>query len=206
MTNKPKTLVISVSAAARSGKDLFCKLLQEKLLKDYNQKSHKIAIANELKAEVHEFLLNNFKLDSFSELTEDKKKFRELLVWYGNLKREMTNGSYWLTKIQSRVENNIKNNIITLISDVRFAEKGENDELFYVQNVWKGKAVFLTLYMEDVGGNRYMVPPANDHEERNNKIIEAEADYKLTWDYCHGEFDLLDPHILNFTNWLYETK
>lgn len=195
--------VIGVCGSSRAGKDLFCKLLQEKLLKEYNQKSHKIAIADELKAEVHEFLLNNFKLDSFSELTEDKKKFRDLLVWYGNLKREMTNGDYWLKKIRSRVENNIKNNIITLISDVRFAEKGESDELFHVQNIWKGKAVFLTLYMEDVGGNRYMVPPANDHEERNNKIIEAKADYKLTWDYCHNEFDLLDRHILDFTNWFY---
>ena len=97
-------MIIGISGAARSGKNLFASLLQAKLLKTKNQKSEIIAIAASLKEEVRDFLLQNFNLDSFSESTEDKNKFRDLLVWYANLKRNNSDGQYWIEKINNKVE------------------------------------------------------------------------------------------------------
>ena len=194
-------MIIGISGAARSGKNLFASLLQAKLLKTKNQKSEIVAIAAALKEEVREFLLQNFNLDSFSESTEDKNKFRDLLVWYANLKRSNSDGQYWIEKINNKVEENKKNGIITLLSDVRFAEK-DKDELYWIKNVWRGKLVYVELNKEEANGNKFIVPPANEHEERNNKILKRNADYLLSWDFVDSDFQKLDKHINFFIDWL----
>lgn len=194
-------MVIGIAGNSRSGKNLFASLVQDYLLKNFDKKSEIIAIAASLKTEVHDFLHKNFNLDSFSEKTEDKNQFRNLLVWYANLKRERSDGQYWVEQISEKVIENKNNNIISLISDVRFAEKPK-DENFWLKDVWGGKLVFIELYKEEANGNKFIVPPANEFEERNNKKLKKEADYVLSWDFVDGDFSKLNKHIVSFIEWL----
>lgn len=193
-------MVIGISGNAQSGKNLFGSLLQTKLLNTYHQKSELIAIATSLKEEIYDFLFQNFGFDSFSEKNEDKSQFRDLLVWYGNLKRRISEGQYWIENIEKKVLDNQNNNIISLITDVRFAEKPK-DELFWIKNVWCGKLVYIELNKKTTNGTKFVMPPANEHEKRNNKILKKNADYILSWDFVDGDFQKLDKHINDFIDW-----
>ena len=88
-------LYIGVSGFARSGKNLFCDIAQKVLKEKYNLTSKTYALAYFLKKDCEPFIQEKLGMSAFSEKTEDKNAFREMLVWYGGVKRKQTEGKYW---------------------------------------------------------------------------------------------------------------
>ena len=83
---------IGVSGVARSGKNLFCDIAI-KQLSQKGVKAKQYALAYYLKKDCEEFIKTKLGLDVFTEKTDDKTIFREMLVWYGGVKRKQTEGA-----------------------------------------------------------------------------------------------------------------
>ena len=84
MKNK---LYIGISGVARSGKNLFCDISKKIISEKYGLTCSSYALAFSLKNDCKEFVKDKLGLDVFTEETEEKKIFREMLVWYGDVKR-----------------------------------------------------------------------------------------------------------------------
>ena len=96
-------IIIGVSGVARTGKDLFCNIFKKQMKDRYGLIVTQMALANELKKDCEEFLRNKCNLDVWTNDTDEKTKFRNLLVWYGDLKRKETNGRYWVEKLAKSI-------------------------------------------------------------------------------------------------------
>ncbi len=71
---------IGVSGVARSGKNLFCDIAVKQLSLS-GIKAKQYALAFYLKKDCEEFIQTKLGLNVFTEKTEDKAIFREMLVW-----------------------------------------------------------------------------------------------------------------------------
>ena len=87
---------------------------------------------------------------------------------------------FWVKKIQKRVETNIKNNIITIIPDVRY-----KNEIQWIKN--------LGGYVIHV--SRCGIEPANLEEKANDPIVEKLSDYKLKWKNFSDEKKTCTRHV-----------
>ena len=88
--------MIGISGIAASGKDLFCRLLLKEI------EGHRIALADQLKEEINPYIISKFGIDILNCSTESKNKVRDLLVFYGSLKRFQTGGQYWTNIAQKK--------------------------------------------------------------------------------------------------------
>lgn len=159
---------IGISGVARSGKSTFAKTL----VKELNKKgisAIELSLAYELKKDCQEFLMGKLGLDVFSEDTETKSKFRDMLVWYGDLKRKESKGRYWIEKIEKEVEKHTERVII--VPDIRYSFY-DNDELQWIQNEKQGILVHLSIEGLD---------PANEHEKTFDPILREKSDVCLHW-------------------------
>ena len=95
---------IGVSGLARTGKNLFCEIATKQMLETYGLRAKTYALAYQLKKDCAEFVKDKLGMDVFSERTDDKNVFRELLVWYGATKRKQTQGRYWTELLQKHIE------------------------------------------------------------------------------------------------------
>ncbi len=73
-------LVVGISGVARSGKNLFCDMVLDKLAKR-GVSGKQFALADELKVDCLEFLKEKCGLDVWTPITEDKALFRDF--WFG---------------------------------------------------------------------------------------------------------------------------
>jgi hypothetical protein len=180
---------IGVSGLARSGKNLFCEIATKQILETYGFRAKTYALAYQLKKDCADFVKDKLGLDVFSERTEDKNVFRELLVWYGATKRKQTQGRYWVELLQKHIELDIqlekdlgKPVDVVLISDIRFAEYSK-DEVYWIKNELNGKLVHISKYKWDSNyyEKSYVLPP-NISETTNDPKVKSAADYKLEWE------------------------
>jgi hypothetical protein len=192
---------IGVSGVARVGKNLFCDIAARQL-KTRNIKSKIYALASEVKADCETRVRKSLGLDVYSEKTEDKKLFRDILVQHGVAKRNETQGTYWTSKLEaimSRFMNMDKTVEIGLpgvifISDIRFNEF-EKDEVWWITEHLKGKLVHISKY-EETDGIVTLTPPANKTEETNDPLVQAVADFKVSWSHIGSE-NLTENAYLN---------
>ena len=157
--------IIGISGAARAGKDTLCRALVRELLKDGFIGTRKSIAGDTVKGDLQELLERKFKMDSFTEITEEKEFMRPLLVEYGKMQRAKTQGRYFIEQFE------IEQDIINILPDIRYVEYPK-DEVFWLKNEVNGFLIFL---------ERENVYDANDTERVNNKIIKEMADYKLKW-------------------------
>lgn len=209
-----KQIVIGVGGVARAGKNLFCDLLVKQLRQQYNLDAKHFAFAYELKIDCGEFLKNKFNIDVFTENTEEKKVFRDMLVWYGDAKRKQSNGRYWIDKLNTRINHEFVYGTppidIAIISDVRY-DFYERDEVDYIRKENNGVFIHISKYVNEIdydlegkGMPRMFTPPANDHERVNDPKLQKKADYLLQWeDISYGKTltyqELLNNEYLNNT-------
>lgn len=189
--------LIGLAGNATVGKDTFYKFLYE-----INNKFCRFAFADKLKSEVYEVLLNNFHLNVFSN--KDKILARDFLVAWGDLRRKQSKGQYWineLTKVIEKCSN--KDNIISVITDVRFATF-KYDELDFI------KQNGILVYIDKVDRiEAEYISPANEKEAYNNPILKNNADYLFEWQDCGGNESLIKERyflkIKEFVEW-YQNK
>lgn len=201
-------IYIGVSGFARSGKNLFCDIAEKVLKEKFNLTSKTYALAYFLKKDCEPFIQEKLGLSAFSEKTEDKNLFREMLVWYGGVKRKQTEGRYWTSLLNEELKKDT--NDINFISDIRYIEYS-GDEVFWLKKELNGKLVHVSKYtygfptdgrhyrVNDKSKKIYTEAP-NQHEALNDPKIRFLADYKVEWEQITtngNKQDLVNNVVLN---------
>lgn len=148
---------IGLSGAAGVGKDTLCQTLINNF-KVYPFKRYSMA-GDYIKNDLNELLQKSIKISAFTTNIKEKTSIRPLLVEYGRLMRNHTQGRYFIEKLQQ--DSNFGNQNIPIITDIRYAEY-EKDELHWIKQEQKGLLVFL---------DREGINPSNEFEEKNNIIL-----------------------------------
>ena len=201
-------IYIGVSGFARSGKNLFCDIAEKVLKEKFNLSSKTYALAYLLKKDCEPFIQEKLGLSAFSEKTEDKNLFREMLVWYGGVKRKQTEGRYWTGLLHEELKKD--SNDVNFISDIRYVEYS-GDEIFWLKKELGGKLVHISKYtygfptdgrhyrINDLSKKIYTEAP-NQHEAINDPKIRFLADYKVEWEQVTtngNKQDLVNNIVLN---------
>jgi len=201
-------IYIGVSGFARSGKNLFCDIAEKILKEKFNLSSKTYALAYLLKKDCEPFIQEKLGLSAFSEKTEDKNLFREMLVWYGGVKRKPTEGRYWTGLLHEELKKDT--NDVNFISDIRYVEYS-GDEIFWLKKELGGKLVHISKYtygfptdgrhyrVNDLSKKIYTEAP-NQHEAINDPKIRFLADYKVEWEQVTtngNKQDLVNNVVLN---------
>jgi hypothetical protein len=178
-------MIIGITGVARCGKDTFCSILK-KYLEERQIKSQRLAFADDLKKELNEFTKEKFKIDLLKCDGADKELVRPLMVAYGKCRRVQTGGKYWTSQLDVKVEKLLKDDIIPIITDVRYIEY-KDDEYSWIKSR-NGILIHLSRKLDDGS----LVQPANIEEKSNDNKLKAVADFSICWETCQD------------TNFLYE--
>lgn len=168
---------IGVSGVARSGKNLFCDIAI-KQLSQKGVKAKQYALAYYLKKDCEEFIKTKLGLDVFTEKTDDKTIFREMLVWYGGVKRKQTEGAYWTSMLQKDMD--ADDNEVIFVSDIRY-DQYPKDEVYWIKEVLGGYLVHVSKYTYNDWDERVFTEPPNEHEKLNDPLVKLKSDYLLQW-------------------------
>jgi hypothetical protein len=177
--------MIGITGVARSGKDTFYSILA-KYFENKGFKAGRLAFADDLKKELNPFTIEKFKIDLMKCTNEEKEIIRPLMVSYGKCRRSQTEGKYWTSLLDAKIKNFSKQNIIPIITDVRYIEYKE-DEYSWLKN---NNGILIHISRKLDNGN--LVPPANIEEKANDNKLKAVADFSVCWETCQD------------TNFLYE--
>ena len=168
---------IGVSGVARSGKNLFCDIAINQLIQN-GIKAKQYALAYYLKKDCEEFIRTKLGLNVFTEKTEDKSIFREMLVWYGGVKRKQTEGTYWTSMLQKDIESDDSD--VIFVSDIRY-DQYPKDEVYWIKEILNGKLLHISKYTYNDFDERVFILPPNEHEKINDPLVKSKSDYKLEW-------------------------
>lgn len=155
-------MLIGISARATVGKDTFASLLSEAIAP---KKFVRVAFADALKAELEPFF-QSFGSSAYESDPVKKNRIRPILVSYGVTQRVVSNGWYWINKVEPTVKAELEKDSVVVVTDVRFPNEA----------AWIKSLGGTCLYL-----NRPDVPPANDEEAFNDPLIRAKADYMVDW-------------------------
>jgi len=169
--------LIGLTGVARSGKDTFYSILK-RYLKEKNIESQRIALADNLKCELGDFVKEKFKIDLNKCDGSDKELVRPLMVSYGKCRRVQSNGKYWTSLVESKVKELKKENILPIITDIRYIEY-KDDEYSWLKS-HNGILIHISRKLDDGS----IVLPANIEEKSNDNKLKAVADYCVSWDTC----------------------
>lgn len=167
---------IGIGGVARSGKDSLAKSLLEIIKsKNPNLITKITPLSGPLKADCADFIKKKLGLNVFSQDSVEKSLFREMLVWYGRVKRGLSAGTYWTCLLDSAIERDPVD--ICIVPDIRYQEY-EKDEIFWLKS--KDPNCFIHIIRQLSNGETQ--PPANADESNNDSKIRKFADIKLTID------------------------
>lgn len=178
--------IIGVSGCARSGKDTFFNIL-----KKYLPEVEQVALAYELKKDLDDFVKSKIGISVFTDETKDKSLIRGLMVEYGKIKRQQTEGTYWTCLAQKKINEILRRDQIPVITDVRY-DIYPKDEFHWLKNENNGVLVHITrMFGEDE------IPPANEEESINNEKLKTKADYSIKWNTVDQSQDAVQDACLN---------
>jgi hypothetical protein len=180
-------MVIGISGAARSGKDTFFYLLNEKM-KKMNFSCNRSAFADNIKQELKDVILNNFGIDVFNPSEKEKNLIRPLLVAYGTDLGRALDENIWIKRILPKIKKEQKQqDVISVITDIRYP-----NEQNFLRNTFNN---FQSVHIE-----RFNCPPANKEEKTNNPKLRKNSDYIISWGDFNGNYSIGDPFIDGFIN------
>jgi hypothetical protein len=190
--------VIGLSGLAGSGKDLFYQLLAQQL-----PNCKRFALADALKKEIYQTLLDLYGVDIFTCTREEKNLVRPMLVAHGMVRRTKSQGKHWTGLLQSQIEDYFSSSPdgIACVTDIRYDIYPE-DEVFWLREKMGGKLVHISLFTE-VDGKKVFVEPPNGEEAYNDPRIKAVADYKVVWPKLIGP-DNLTPNWSDLNSYVTE--
>jgi hypothetical protein len=186
-------MIIGLTGVARCGKDTFYGILN-RYLEEKQIKSQRLAFADDLKKELNDFTKEKFKIDLFKCYGNDKELVRPLMVAYGKCRRSQSEGKYWTSQLDVKVEKLLKDNIIPIVTDVRYIEY-KDDEYSWLKS-YNGILIHLSRKLDDGS----IIPPANIEEKANDNKLKAVADYCVCWDTCQDTnflYELMQKHLKN---------
>ena len=158
-------MIIGLTGLARCGKDTFCKYARE-YLESKQFVSQRLAFADELKKDVDSFLIEKLGISAFTEVTEEKEIIRPMLTTWGTEIMRKQDDLHWVKKVEQIILKNKKNNIVSIVTDIRFP-----NEINYIHKIG-GKVVHLTMV-----GNK----PANEYEREYDPKLKEICDCFVVW-------------------------
>lgn len=167
--------LIGVGCIARVGKDTFFKIFSD-ILKEYYIDCERVALADQLKVETDSFCREKYGISAFTKDAKEKEIVRDCFVSHGKIMRKLTQGKYWTSLVQPIVDNYRKEKKLVICTDIRFAEF-ESDEINWLKD--KNQGIYIHINRFDSDGNKFL--PVNQEEERNEKVLENKADFRLNW-------------------------
>ena len=165
---------IGISGVAGCGKNTLSEIII-KLLQRLELPYRELSIAKNLKQEVSWVSRELYEINSSNCTRNEKDTIRPLLVAHGEIKRKLSNGTYWTSLLNKE----LAPEKINIITDIRFNEY-EKDEVYWLKNEINGVLIHLSRYDKVNGGKTYH-PPANEAERRNEPLLKEEADFLLKW-------------------------
>ena len=169
--------IFAVGAEKRVGKDTLCdRLIQNFKLSGIS--SVKLSLAEPLKNSCKCIVMNEFGIDIHNCSDQEKELVRPLLVTVAAVHRSRTRGHYFVNKLLNKIANSPSLNSLAAIfvSDLRFDEYGESDELETLKSVG-AKIIHLGLVTPD----GYYLKSNIESEIKNSPLIEKKADYPIFW-------------------------
>ena len=173
---KNKT-IIGLSGLAGSGKDLFYEVLCDKR-PEFKRKS----LADKLKLDLRQRILDEEGVDVLDCSREDKDKVRPKLVAYAKGKRESTNGRYWINQLYPEV--NAEESSVC-ITDIRYDDYN-HDEAYWLMKELDGVLVHIERYNTARDSERFIEAP-NEEERRNDPRLRYKAMYNIQWPSFEGD-------------------
>lgn len=164
--------MIGITGVATSGKDTLFNLINKKF-KEKKIETRRYALADILKKKIKLFIENEFDINIENLSPQEKETIRPILVAYGKIKRQQTNGRYWIDSLLKKID--ISGNEVPVVTDIRYAEY-EKDELHWLVNENKGFLIHISRVL-----NGKIVNPANEEECKNDQILSKSAHYKMIW-------------------------
>lgn len=164
--------MIGITGVATSGKDTLFNLINKKF-KEKGLETKRYALADLLKKKMKLFIQNEFDIDIENLSPQEKETIRPILVAYGKIKRQKTNGRYWIESLLKKIDKEIRH--IPIITDIRYAEY-EEDELYWLINENKGFLIHISRVLDGK-----IIGPANEEEFKNDQILSKAAHYKMIW-------------------------
>lgn len=162
---RPSLLLLAGSAGC--GKDTFYALLHD-YLSDHMVTRY--AFADELKRELDP-MFRAFGATAFETDPHLKTLIRPILVAYGCAMRVLTNGAYWVDKLDPAVKAAMARDELVVVSDARFPN----------EVVWGKSLGAKVIYLERIGPDGKLVAPANKDETENDPYLRANADLTVSW-------------------------
>jgi hypothetical protein len=161
--------VIGIGGVARVGKDTFCnEIIRE--LKTLGIKCERIAFADQLKHDLKDFLLAKTGVNVYTDNDLQKSQIRPILVEYGKLMRELSEGLYWINKLKPIINKNKNNAITSIITDVRYP-----NETKWINSIPNS----LTLHIVRKG-----ITYANKEESINDPLAKQYSNFTINWETC----------------------
>jgi len=175
-------VLIGLTGVAQAGKDSFF-LLAKEYFQSLNIHCERIALADNLKNDLKSFIEDKLNINIFNHSKEEKELIRDLMVAYGKIKRQQTEGKYWTNLIKKEIDQKIKDSTIVFVTDIRYAYYPE-DELAWLRT-YKNNCL---IHISRLDKNGLIIPPRNQEEHENDPILKKNADIKLCW---HTSEDIL---------------
>jgi len=171
-----KNLIIGISGFATSGKDT-CALLVQSHLEQAGIKSKIFSFAYALKKDIDHFCTEKIGITAFTSDPMLKPKIRPILISYGQIQRNLSNGLYWINKINPEILNFFEiGGSVAIIPDLRFKEF-EYDELDYIKS--HKNNILVNVERIDPQGNP--ITAAHQSEQLSYNALRQESDIKIKW-------------------------
>ena len=116
--------IFGLAGYAGCGKDTFYQVSKSILAKN-NIIAERLALADPLKENMRDFILDKCKIDILTCSRTEKDVIRPLLVAYGKVMRKLSNGRYWV-ELTDKLVKKSKADVI-FITDLRY-DVYKNDE------------------------------------------------------------------------------
>jgi dephospho-CoA kinase len=190
--------VIGIAGVAGSGKDLFHKLLSKEL------DCRRFSLGDELKEELKPYCLEHFNIDPTNCSREDKDFIRPSLVSHASIKRKLSNGRYWIEKVDPKIKNHYfeshsqsqdTKNKVCCITDIRYCEY-EHDEVSWLKNELNGVLVHISLF-KNINSKRVLKLGANEDEKKYDPLLKELSDFSYECEFIEATQEVIEKTLKN---------
>jgi len=161
--------LIGLCGFARSGKNSFSDFIIDLRIEEKADllKVMSTSFAYALRKDLDSFLLDKLNISAFTEDPKEKEIIRPMLIaWGTDVMRDRIDKNHWINKIEEEVNNNRKNQISSIITDVRFGNELE----------WIRKNQGITIFID-----RENIGPKNDDERNHTLPLRDKCDLIFKW-------------------------
>lgn len=188
-----KKLIIAISGFATSGKDT-CAALVLSYLDLIGIRAETFSFANTLKQDIDDFCTQKIGISAFTSDPILKSKIRPILISYGQIQRNLSNGTYWIYKVDPKINEFFNSGgDVAIVPDLRFKEF-EYDELDYIRSFDNSIVVNIERINDD-----QQIKAAHVSENQFYDILYKESDIKIKWESSNN-VDYLNRQISNLIN------